>query len=166
MEGTVKGLVFIAVLLMTAFVFVGCADETADSPVSAETTISAETTLLAETKALAESGNAEAQFKLGGMYAEGKAVPNDFTEARQWFSKAAEQGHTEAMYFLGIIYIRGFGITPDITQGYTWLCLAAKAGFESATEDCNHFAGELSPEALIVANKRIDELFEKIQLQE
>jgi TPR repeat protein len=160
----VKGLGLFAVLITTVFVFVGCTDETVDSPVLTETTIQTETKTLTETKALAEAGNTEAQFRLGSFYAEGKVVPNDFTEAAKWFNKAGEQGHAEALYFLGVIHIRGFGTPPDNTQGYIWFCLAAKAGFESATEDCNHFAGELSPEVLTIANKRIDELFGEIQL--
>jgi TPR repeat protein len=155
----VKGLVLFAVFITTAFVFVGCADETVEPPLSSETT------LQAETAALAESGDADAQFELGSLYAEGKLVPNDFAEATNWFNKAGEQGHGEALYFLGIIHARGFDTSSDITQGYIWFCLAAKTGFESATEDCDHFAGELSPEALAVANNRIDELYEEMQLR-
>jgi TPR repeat protein len=161
----VKGLVLFAVLITTVFVFVGCADETVEPPLSSETTLQAETAALAETKALAESGDADAQFKLGSLYAEGKLVPNDFAEATKWFSKAGEQGHGEALYFLGIIHVRGFDTSSDITQGYIWFCLAAKTGFESATEDCDHFAGELSPEELSEANIRINVLFEEIQLR-
>lgn len=154
-----KGFFLFALLLAIAFVFVGCADETVDPPLPAETT------MLADSKTLAESGDAEAQFKLGSLYAEGKVVPNDFAEATRWFNKAGEQGHAEALYFLGVIHVGGFGTPPDITQGYIWFCLAAKAGFESATEDCDHFAGELSPEELSEANIRINELFEEIQLR-
>ena len=166
-----KGLFLFVFLLVTAFVFVGCADETVEPPLSAETIMPAdskavaETDALAEITALAETGYVEAQFKLGSLYAEGKVVPNDFAEATRWFNKAGEQGHAEALYFLGIIQVRGFGVPPDNTQGYIWFCLAAKTGFESATEDCDHFAGELSPEELSEANIRINGLFEEIQLR-
>lgn len=46
---------------------------------------------------LASHGNAEAQFKLGGMYEDGQGVPQNFDEARQWYEKAAAQGYQPAV---------------------------------------------------------------------
>jgi len=40
---------------------------------------------------LAEQGNVEAQYNLGVIYAEGRGVAKDETEAVSWFRKAAEQ---------------------------------------------------------------------------
>ena len=37
-------------------------------------------------------GNADAQFSLGVLYAEGRGVPQDYVEAARWFRRAAEQG--------------------------------------------------------------------------
>jgi len=48
----------------------------------------------------AEQGDAAAQYKLGGLYEEGRGVPQDKTKAAEWFRKAAEQGNKEAMDFL------------------------------------------------------------------
>ena len=39
----------------------------------------------------AEQGDAEAQFNLGLMYADGEGVPKDYAEAVKWYRKAAEQ---------------------------------------------------------------------------
>jgi len=44
----------------------------------------------------AERGDAEAQYELGLMYANGRGVPEDFMKALEWVRKAAVQGHAEA----------------------------------------------------------------------
>lgn len=152
-----KRLALIAALLATVFMYAGCTDEVTETPVLTETTV------LDKTKALAETGDAAAQFKLGNFYAEGKLVPNDFAEATLWYRKAAAQGYAEAMYSLGVIYSGGFSVPVDFAEAYVWYCLAAKSGFETASEDCDNWASDLSPEELVVANNRIDELLAEIQ---
>ena len=44
----------------------------------------------------AEQGEASAQFNLGYMYATGRGVAEDNTEAVRWYRLAAEQGHAGA----------------------------------------------------------------------
>ena len=41
----------------------------------------------------AKQGPADAQYNLGGMYANGQGVNLDHAEAVRWYRKAAEQGH-------------------------------------------------------------------------
>jgi TPR repeat protein len=41
-------------------------------------------------------GNAAGQYNYGRLYAEGKGVVQNDTEARSWFEKAAKQGHAQA----------------------------------------------------------------------
>lgn len=41
---------------------------------------------------LAEQGNAEAQFNLGVMYANGEGVRQNKTTAKEWFGKACDNG--------------------------------------------------------------------------
>ena len=43
---------------------------------------------LKETKAKAKKGDAEAQYNLGAMYANGQGVPQDYKEALKWFRLA------------------------------------------------------------------------------
>ena len=50
----------------------------------------------------AEQGDADAQFNLGVMYAEGEGVARDDAEARRWYRKAAEQGHADAQHNLRV----------------------------------------------------------------
>ena len=47
-------------------------------------------------KGLAEQGDADAQFNLGIMYANGEGVPKDYVQAYAWMSIAATQGNANA----------------------------------------------------------------------
>ncbi len=46
-------------------------------------------TALREWRPLAEQGHADAQFKLGVMYFNGRGVPQDYAQAHKWFNFAA-----------------------------------------------------------------------------
>ena len=62
---------------------------------------------------MAKSGNAGAQFELGGMYhigakrSMGQGVPKDHMEAAKWYQLAIEQGSAPAKYALGLMYYNG-----------------------------------------------------------
>ena len=77
---------------------------------------------------LAESGNGDAAFGLGRMYARGDGVPQDFTKARELFTKAAEQGNLRAKTALGKQYEFGDGVAKDLEQARKWFSEAAAAG--------------------------------------
>jgi TPR repeat protein len=77
---------------------------------------------------LAQAGNAEAQYRLGVMYAEGRGVaPND-AEAALWFERAAEQGEAMAQYNLGASYAEGSGVRKDMATAAKWFRRAADQG--------------------------------------
>ena len=80
----------------------------------------------------AEQGDAEAQNKLGFMYAEGEGVPEDNQEAVRWYRKAAEQGYAEAQYNLGVVYGKGEGVAEGDREAVKWYRKAAEQGFASA----------------------------------
>lgn len=82
-------------------------------------------------------GDAEAQYKQGdlalgnyGIY--GYAVPDgdvpDYSEARQWFKKAAAQGHVDAHNRLGELYLEGLGVRQDVEKAKKWFEKAADKG--------------------------------------
>jgi len=48
----------------------------------------------------AEQGNAEAQYNLGLMYANGQGVLRDKAKAAEWLKKAAAQGYEKAKDFV------------------------------------------------------------------
>jgi hypothetical protein len=52
----------------------------------------------------AEGGDAIAHYNLGVEFASGQGVPRDYTEAVEWYRKAAGQGVRDAQYNLGVSY--------------------------------------------------------------
>src|SRR3989344_3134348 len=80
----------------------------------------------------AEKGNANAQYNLGGMYANGKGVTKDEAEAVRWYRKAAEQGLALAQNDLGFMYEKGQGVIKDEAEGVRWYRKAAEQGNANA----------------------------------
>jgi uncharacterized protein len=60
-------------------------------------------TTLRLVRPLADRGDADAQYRLGFMYAHGEGVTQDYVFAVIWYRKAAEQGYGDAQYVLGLI---------------------------------------------------------------
>lgn len=81
----------------------------------------------------AGQGNADAQNSLGRMYALGKGVPVNDTEAVRWYRLAAEQGARDAQSNLGLMYATGEGVPTNYIFAYMWLNLAAAQGNELAS---------------------------------
>ena len=81
-----------------------------------------------EVKLTATGGDADAQFELAGLYAEGNGVKQNLTEAVKWCRKAAEQGHDGAQYKLGLSYQNGKGVPQSDTDAYIWLNISAENG--------------------------------------
>src|SRR5271157_6236517 len=77
-----------------------------------------------EWKAAADAGQAEAQFDLGVLYAQGRGVRRDLTEAAKWYRKSAEQGNAEAQFALGQLYSRGWGVPRDEADALRWFQMA------------------------------------------
>ena len=65
---------------------------------------------------------------LSRMYYGGKGVPQDYTEARKWYRKAADQGHADAQLRLGLMYDNGKGVPQDYTEARKWYRKAADQG--------------------------------------
>jgi len=75
-----------------------------------------------------EHGDAEAQEMLGGLYFDGKGVPQNFTEAAKWYRKAAEQGNAPCQGLLGAMYFDGKGVPQNFTEAAKWYRKAAEQG--------------------------------------
>ena len=73
-----------------------------------------------EWKPLAEKGNAEAQYDLGRLYANGDGVHRSFTQAYHWFELAAKQGHHEARLAIAKMYQNGDGVEKDQHKSELW----------------------------------------------
>ena len=48
-------------------------------------------------------------------------VAQDYTQARQWYEKAAAAGNSDAMRNLGLLYESELGGTRDYTAARQWL---------------------------------------------
>jgi uncharacterized protein len=83
---------------------------------------------------LAQGGNPDAQAYMGYLYAIGRGVPQNYTQAAIWYRRAAEQGHPAAQYQLGLLYDKGHGVPEDVVEAEKWLILAA-AGSTNETGD-------------------------------
>jgi len=83
---------------------------------------------LRATRAAAERGDAAAQFNLGVMYEEGRAISQDNVEAVAWYRKAADQGYGPAQINLGMMYGTGQGVEKDDVQAAAWYRKAADQG--------------------------------------
>ncbi len=75
---------------------------------------------------MAEAGTADAQFRLGVMYAYGRGTVRDETEAADWLRKAAKQNHITAQRRLGLMLARGAGVKKDEAEAAAWLRQAAE----------------------------------------
>lgn len=81
---------------------------------------------------LAEQGDANSQFGLGSLYANGWGVPLDDAKALAWYESAANQGHAEAQYSLGVMYQNGWGVEQSDAASLKWVQMAADGGFPAA----------------------------------
>jgi len=107
----------------------------------------------------AEQGDAEAQYKLGEMFAQGLGLDGldmDDIQSMEWFQKAAVQGHAKAQrylaviieqimkgaeqgdaddqYKLGTMFSYGIGLVKDEPAGLKWYHKAAVQGHEKARD--------------------------------
>jgi TPR repeat protein len=79
-------------------------------------------------EAAAEAGDAEAQFKLGALYANGKGVKQDSHTAAKWLRKSAKQGWVAAQTLLAWCYAGGNGVSQNAAEALEWYSKAAEQG--------------------------------------
>lgn len=80
----------------------------------------------------AEAGDAEARFKLGVLYANGKGVSRDTEQALHWLRAAAEQRWIAAQTLLGWSLSQGDGFPCDLAEAHRWYSEAAAQGDSDA----------------------------------
>jgi TPR repeat protein len=77
---------------------------------------------------LAGQGYDEAQFNLGLIHDTGHGVPQDYSEAFEWYLPAAKAGFVPAQFNLGNMYYYGWGVPQDHVQAAYWHRMAAENG--------------------------------------
>src|SRR5688572_3435592 len=80
-------------------------------------------------KSEAARGDKDAQFALGRLYEEGRAVEPSASMAENWYRKAAQQNHSGAMFNLAILLLK---LNGRGAEGIEWLNKAAGAGSSRA----------------------------------
>lgn len=80
---------------------------------------------------LAEKGEAEAQYYVARIYANGMGgVPIDNARAVAWYQRAAQQQYSSALQELGYMYEQGLGVERDAVQALNLQRKAAGLGAE------------------------------------
>ena len=105
----------------------------------------------------AENGIAEAQLKLGMLYAHGQGVPQDDGRASKWLRLAGEQGKFKAQYILGMMLADGQGITKDYVLAHMWYNLSGLQGNLGATRQMSALEKSMSMEQIEQAQKMVRE---------
>lgn len=70
--------------------------------------------------------HADAAFRLGALYEEGRGVEQDHERAVHWYRRAADNGNETAWFNLGHMYARGRGVTEDAGEAVRWYEKAAR----------------------------------------
>ncbi len=81
-----------------------------------------------ELRQAAADGDARAQFEIGAIYTEGRAITQDYAEAAKWYERAAAQGFAPAQYRIGNLYEAGQGVDKDFEIAKLWYQRGAEAG--------------------------------------
>jgi TPR repeat protein len=81
---------------------------------------------LAEVARKAEQGEAEAQYRIGRIYARADGVPRDKAQAARWLRKAAEQGDARAMYALGSMLVPTEKVMEQDPESGFWFRASAE----------------------------------------
>ena len=85
-----------------------------------------------ELRQAAVDGDARAQFEIGAIYSEGRAVEQDYAQAAKWYERAAAQGFVPAQYRIGNLYEAGQGVEQDFEVARLWYQRGAEAGHRMA----------------------------------
>lgn len=78
-------------------------------------------------RAAAEQGDANAQYYVGLMHANGQGTTRDFAEAAKWYEKAAAQNQADALYALARLHVIGTGVEADPAKAVELYERAAQA---------------------------------------
>ena len=87
---------------------------------------------LAEIEQSAESGDAEACFDLGALYANGRGVQHDSTKAEEWLNKAINKQVTAAKTLLAWLYLNDDKLAKQPTDAMPLFLEAAEEGDSDA----------------------------------
>jgi hypothetical protein len=91
---------------------------------------------------LADRGDAEAQYHVGWLYANGNGLAVDIDRAIAFWRSAAGQGHADAQFAIGLAYTTGEGLKQDLDEAVDWYLRAARQGHADARDILVRLNGE------------------------
>jgi TPR repeat protein len=94
-------------------------------------------------------GNADAQYMLGEMYTDDKALGDIPKLSYRWLTLAARKGQAQAQARLGTMVFNGDGVAANPEEGLMWLTVASRR--VAGTSDEN-WVNELLQNAMSVAS--------------
>lgn len=106
----------------------------------------------------AAQNNISSLFNLAMLYVEGEVVTGSYIEAGKYFEKAARLGNVQSQFNFGVLNAQGLGFPQSDENGYAWIKLAADKGHPNAMEFVQDLEGRMSPEQLVAAQTKSDEL--------
>ena len=104
----------------------------------------------------AEQGNADAQFEVGQMMAQGLGTAQLFEEAMRWYELSARQGHAKAQFNIAFLYAYGQGVDQDILKAYEWYRISHLCAYPLAKKPMESTAKKLSLGEIEMADWRAD----------
>ena len=110
----------------------------------------------------AEDGSADAQKRVGRMYAQGEGVDKDLSKSFFWYKSAAEQGDADAQWKLGYFYNEGLGVAKDEIEAYAYWNLSG-ATVEEARFMIKEKERQFTPEIRLQAQERTKKLKAEIE---
>ncbi|HAT2056130.1 TPA: tetratricopeptide repeat protein [Legionella pneumophila] len=109
------------------------------------------------------------QFELGYMYQTGSGIPQNYSYAIDWYTKACANGsNPEAQYNLGIMYLNGHGVLQNYTIAHALYNMASANGLKDAGSIRDALAKKMTNEqierAQVLANDWIKNWPKKLSI--
>ena len=73
-------------------------------------------------------------------------MEQDYSQAMDWFRKAAEQGNAYAQTAIGQMYRDGEGVEQDYAKAMDWFRKAAEQGYADAEAQLEELSRDLQPQ--------------------
>jgi TPR repeat protein len=79
-------------------------------------------------KLASQAGDAEANYRIGLLYAMNQGVAGSIPDAVVWYERAAQLGHVEAQFQLGLIFLYGAKAELGPNRPETWRVVRRSSG--------------------------------------
>jgi hypothetical protein len=101
----------------------------------------------------AMAGDANAEYEIGTVFAQGVGVPQSYEHAAYWYRHAADQGKADAAYAFGFLWEKGLGVPRDTREAMTWFRRASVTGNPRGAYEVGRLyeTGELGPPNPVMA---------------